>query len=182
MKIRCQNCQFDFEQNENHKFKFCPNCGSNMKNPKTSKIQIVGIQQPPSDSCIRWIKRIFSFKGRARRLEYWTIDLSMLFLFFIVPSLIMIINSDSFEPIDVYIFGLIYSLLSIPVSVRRLHDIGKSGWWLIVLFFISLLVSLIPYIGDYMAMGVFLYFYLQDSKPGDNIYGPNPKGLSAERK
>lgn len=63
---------------------------------------------------------------------------------------------------------LIYQLAvlvpSIAVSVRRMHDIGKSGW--------MLLVGLIPVIG----VLILLYFTVLDSQPGNNEYGPNPKG------
>jgi len=49
------------------------------------------------------------------------------------------------------------------VTIRRLHDIGKSGWWI--------LIGLIPLIG-----GIWLLILmLGDSQPGDNQYGPNPK-------
>jgi len=48
--------------------------------------------------------------------------------------------------------------------VRRLHDMGKSGWWV--------LIALIPLIGFL----VLLYFYVTDSQKGGNEYGENPKG------
>ena len=66
------------------------------------------------------------------------------------------------------IIPLIYSLgvliPGIAVTIRRLHDTGKSGWYL--------LVSFIPLIGP-LAL---LYFMVIDSAPGNNEYGPNPKG------
>ena len=65
------------------------------------------------------------------------------------------------------ILALIYALAllipSIAVSVRRLHDIGKSGWFI--------LIALIPAIGAI----ILLIFMVTDSNPGDNQYGPNPK-------
>jgi uncharacterized membrane protein YhaH (DUF805 family) len=54
---------------------------------------------------------------------------------------------------------------SLAVSVRRLHDTGRSGWWI--------LLGIIPLLGL-----VVLFFAAQDSQPGDNQYGPNPKGLA----
>jgi uncharacterized membrane protein YhaH (DUF805 family) len=69
------------------------------------------------------------------------------------------------------VIGILYSLVilipSIAVSVRRLHDTSRSGWWL--------LLCLIPLIG----MVVLLIFMVQDSKPGQNQYGPNPKETTA---
>ena len=60
------------------------------------------------------------------------------------------------------LFGLATILPALAASVRRLHDIGKSGWWV--------LLHLIPVIGFL----VMLYFYLQPSEPGTNEYGPPP--------
>jgi uncharacterized membrane protein YhaH (DUF805 family) len=51
----------------------------------------------------------------------------------------------------------------IAVTVRRLHDSGRSGWWI--------LIALIPLIGTI----ILLVFMVLDSQPGDNEYGPNPK-------
>ena len=61
------------------------------------------------------------------------------------------------------LYGLIALIPGIAVAVRRLHDTGKSGLWL--------LVFLIPFIG----WVILIYFMVQDSQPFDNQYGPNPK-------
>ena len=63
------------------------------------------------------------------------------------------------------IFRLIIPLLSLSVMVRRLHDTGRSGW--------ACLIGLVPFIG-----GFILFVWLcEDSDPGENEYGENPKGL-----
>ena len=63
--------------------------------------------------------------------------------------------------------GGIYSLAilipSIAVQIRRLHDTNRSGWWIFI--------GLIPLIGTI----VFIVFMVQDSNPGENRFGPNPK-------
>ena len=71
-------------------------------------------------------------------------------------------------------FGLLQGLYdlavlipSIAVTVRRLHDTGRTGWWI--------LIGLIPVIGGI----VLLIFMLLDSEPGENQYGPNPKTQEA---
>ena len=56
---------------------------------------------------------------------------------------------------------------NISVTFRRLHDIGRSGWWW--------LLALICCVGQI----ILFVFALQDSQPGDNQYGPNPKGMAA---
>ena len=67
------------------------------------------------------------------------------------------------------VLGSLYSLAvlvpSIAVAVRRLHDIGKSGWWILI----GLIVC--------PAAFVLLYFYVQDSQPESNQYGPNPNAI-----
>ncbi len=62
---------------------------------------------------------------------------------------------------------LIVLIPGIAVSVRRLHDTDRSGWWL--------LICLIPLIGSI----VLLVFLVKDSKPGENQYGAKPKGATA---
>lgn len=67
------------------------------------------------------------------------------------------------------LFGILYGVYalgtlvpSLAVAARRLHDVGKSGWFM--------LLSLIPFVGLYV-----LYLLVLDSEPGSNAYGPNPK-------
>ena len=65
--------------------------------------------------------------------------------------------------VDIYCLALL--IPCIAVAVRRLHDSNRSGWWL--------LLGLIPLIGTI----VILVFMCQDSQPGENQYGPNPKDI-----
>ncbi len=64
----------------------------------------------------------------------------------------------------VYALGVL--LPGLAVTIRRLHDTGRSGWWL--------LISLIPNVGFI----VLLVITLQDGQPGDNKWGPDPKGAA----
>ncbi|MFK7756524.1 MAG: DUF805 domain-containing protein [Flavobacteriales bacterium] len=108
-----------------------------------------------------------NFEGRARRKEYW-----MFFLFNVIFAFAAAILDNvlglSFEGIGYGFIYLAYALaLFIPglaVAVRRLHDTGKSGWWLLLAF--------IPLAGI-----VILVFMCLDSQPGQNEYGPNPKNV-----
>ena len=65
----------------------------------------------------------------------------------------------------VSLYALVLLLPSLAVGARRLHDTGRSGWWL--------LIGLVPLIGSI----VLIIFFVLDSQPGDNPYGPNPKGM-----
>ena len=107
--------------------------------------------------------------GRARRKEYWY---PVLFIFLI--NLVINALGGIFGAMDIDIlvtmcnvlsgiFGIATLLPSIMVAIRRMHDIGKSGWWV--------LISFVPCVGMFIA----LYFCCLDSQPGDNQYGPNPK-------
>ncbi|HCD54840.1 DUF805 domain-containing protein [Haliea sp.] len=106
------------------------------------------------------------FGGRARRKEYWYFVLFNL-LASIILGVVDGITGTYSEDAGLGLLGGIYALAvfipSIAVAMRRLHDTGRSGWWL--------LLALIPILGFL----VLLVFMLLDSEPGDNQYGPNPK-------
>lgn len=112
------------------------------------------------------LKKYAVFSGRARRREYWFFYLFNI-LFAIVAIMLDNLLGLAFEDTS---YGVIYGLYSLAmlvpslaVTVRRLHDVGKSGWWI--------LIGLVPLIG-----GIWLLILLlQDSQPGENQYGPNPK-------
>ncbi|HEY5368933.1 MAG TPA: DUF805 domain-containing protein [Hanamia sp.] len=125
---------------------------------------------------LQGLRNYATFTGRARRSEYWYFVLFS-FIFSIVASLLDRLIGDTFTmnlatgPTSLgygYIY-LLYSLAvlipSLAVGVRRLHDVGKSGWF----FFIVL----IPLIG---AIWILILFFT-DSQVGPNKYGPNPKGI-----
>ena len=99
------------------------------------------------------------FEGRARRSEFWYY---VLFNFIVSLGLGMV---DAFTGLGFLsgLYGLAVIIPGLALGVRRLHDTGKSGWWL--------LVGLIPVVGWI----VLVVFYIQDSQYHDNQYGPNPK-------
>ena len=99
------------------------------------------------------------FRGRARRSEYWYFFLFNVLVSIVIGVLDLIIGS--------FIPGAVLSLAvlipSLAVSVRRLHDTGRSGW--------NLLWQLIPLVGTV----VVIVFQCQDSERADNRFGPSPK-------
>ncbi|USD51642.1 DUF805 domain-containing protein [Vibrio sp. SCSIO 43153] len=107
-----------------------------------------------------------NFNGRARRQEYWYFTLVNVLVNLVMGIIDRVIGSvmqmDNFG-----FFGVIYALFimipSIAVTVRRLHDSGRTGWWALIAF--------VPVIG----ILVLLYFLIQDSEEGSNQYGANPK-------
>lgn len=110
------------------------------------------------------------FSGRARRKEYWYFTLFNIIIGMILVFIDVMVGGF-FPNVGMGLIGSIYLLAtivpSIAVAVRRLHDIGRSGWW-------SLIV-LVPFIGAI----VFIVFMVLDSKPGDNQFGSNPKLATA---
>jgi uncharacterized membrane protein YhaH (DUF805 family) len=100
-----------------------------------------------------------TFSGRASRAAYW-----WWFLFVILVEIAANIIDAIFGsyPLFIGIVGLGLLLPGLSVSIRRLHDTNRTGWWV--------LISIIPIIGFI----VLLIFYLQQSDPGDNDYGPPP--------
>ncbi len=101
-----------------------------------------------------------NFKGRARRKEYW-----MFFLFNMIFVMVLAIVDfviGTFPLLyGIYLLGLI--IPSLAVFVRRMHDIGKSGWWIFI--------GLIPLIGTIWL----LVLLCTDGNTGENSYGPSTK-------
>ena len=111
-----------------------------------------------------------NFNGRARRKEYWMFTLFFM-LFLLVPSFVFGLLIGMFPNETVLISGgiilaalyFIHLVPALAVTVRRLHDTGKSGW--------LYLLALIPYIGSLI---IFIFTVIKGDR-GDNKYGPDPK-------
>jgi uncharacterized membrane protein YhaH (DUF805 family) len=124
------------------------------------------------------LKKYADFSGRARRKEYWMYSLFNV-IFLIIAMTIDNLLGTTFKIGGEYgqslPYGYIYAIYilaviipGIAVSVRRLHDVGKSGW--------MLLIALIPLVGL-----IWLFVLMvTDSETGENKYGPNPKGIIAD--
>ena len=102
------------------------------------------------------MNNLFSFSGRARRREYWITS--------IIASLILEVLATILEDVDGGVIAIIFLIadivliwISLAVCARRCHDLGHSGWWM-----------LIPLYPVWMAF--------KDNQPGPNEYGENPKG------
>lgn len=115
------------------------------------------------------LKNYAGFSGRARRKEYWMFVLFNM-IFAIAAIVVDNVLGLTFGEIPYGPFYFLYALAiiipSLAVGVRRLHDIGKSGW--------MILISLIPIIG-----GIWLLVLLvTEGQQGDNEYGTDPKGTA----
>lgn len=106
------------------------------------------------------VRNYVNFQGRARRSEYWWFFLANCILSGILAALARSIGFFGF------LSGIVSLALLLPglgVCVRRLHDIGKRGWWIFI--------SLVPIVGVILL----IVWLAKDSEPGSNEYGPNPK-------
>ena len=106
------------------------------------------------------LKNYAQFNGRARRKEYW-----MFVLFSCLISLVLAIVEGVIGLPGVLsgLYSLGVLVPSFAVLFRRLHDTGRSGWWVLLLF--------VPLLG---ALAI-LFFTAQEGESGENAYGPNPK-------
>jgi uncharacterized membrane protein YhaH (DUF805 family) len=105
------------------------------------------------------LQRFAQFVGRAGRAEYW---------WFVLANFIVVVILSALSRVSV-IFAVLYAVYgialivpSIAVGIRRLHDVGKSGWWL--------LISLVPLVGFI----ILIVFLATQGNPGPNQYGPPP--------
>ena len=134
---------------------------------------------------IKVLKNYANFKGRARRKEYWMFVLINFIIYIAFMILIIIIEvisgviyvSDlkiiitslmtlfTVTPFSVILSLYVLAILvpSLAVSVRRLHDIGKSGWYI--------LLYLVPFVGNIILM----FWFSEEGMPETNKYGENPK-------
>ncbi len=107
------------------------------------------------------LKKYAVFSGRATRSEYWYFVLINTIITFILVAIGNSIGSNLLDTV----YSLSVFIPTLAVTARRLHDIGKSGWWQLLLF--------MPILG----IIILIIFLTKDSMPFDNLYGSNPKEL-----
>ncbi|WP_018753567.1 DUF805 domain-containing protein [Paenibacillus sanguinis] len=115
---------------------------------------------------LKVLKNYTGFQGRASRQEYW-----MFFLFNALAVLALSIVGGIIHQTLGLILANVYLLAvllpSVAVAIRRLHDTGKSGWFV--------LISLVPAVGSI----ILLFFLAQEGQSAANQYGSDPRGLAA---
>ncbi|MCC8475182.1 DUF805 domain-containing protein [Xanthomonas arboricola] len=120
------------------------------------------------------LKRYADFNGRSRRKEYWMFMLLQAIVLLVLGGLFGIVAAlmggengpGALAWLVAAVIGIVVLALIVPsiaVTVRRLHDQGKSGWFY--------LISLVPYVGGFIV----LVFMCLEGTPGPNEYGENPK-------
>ena len=120
------------------------------------------------------LRKYALFDGRARRKEFWYFALFNVLIVLVLGIIGLIVGvaiagSDSESAwiliglIPVGLYGLAIIIPSLAVTIRRLHDTSRSGWWYLITF--------VPWVGSI----ILFVFELLDSTPGPNKYGPDPK-------
>lgn len=135
--------------------------------------------------------KVLDWHGRSRRSEYWYTVLAVTIVLIVTYLVNQILYSAC---------AFVLGLAMIPISLRRLHDIGRSGWWYGALIIanivmgIAIIISVLGNAGNgtslFVSLGIWLvvymiantvyyvvllYFFCCDSKPEDNKYGKSPK-------
>lgn len=111
-------------------------------------------------------QKTFNFTSRSRRKEYWAATLFNSIFIFIFLAIVFIINDYSISRILYFLYGIFILITFIPnlsLCIRRLHDVGKSGWFY--------LLGFIPIIGLWPAALILFV----DSEPHTNQWGEDPK-------
>ena len=138
------------------------------------------------------LKKYAVFSGRAQRKEFWVFTLFNV----LISGVLGIVDGLLFgtEETDPLVLALLYNvavfLPALAVSVRRLHDTGRRGLWMVLVLIpllppnrgLQVLSGAEP---DVLTLGnlllwnlLLLLFLVQNSQPGDNNYGPNPKEVA----
>ncbi len=118
---------------------------------------------------MRWYlevwQRYAEFSGRSCRMEYWMFALFSTIIAFVlyVPGLLPQSQGSVLMLFFYAAYGLAALVPSFAVTIRRLHDTNRSGWWI--------LIALVPIAGSL----VLLVFLAIDGTRGSNRYGPDPK-------
>lgn len=124
------------------------------------------------------LRRIFDYRGRSSRREYWWFQLAAILVWFLLGVPVELTSPAADDPYatssgvtDVLaavlvVLYVLYLVTDLPLTIRRLHDVGRRGWWL--------LLGLIPVIGNL----VLLAFLCTGSENDVNAFGPGPAPFS----
>ena len=113
-----------------------------------------------------------TFDGRASRSEYWWFTLGNVLLSLVIEFVFGIFDMGETA---ISIYSIFIFIPSIAVSVRRLHDIGKSGWYYLVFAVSLFLMTWVSFLMMLLAFLLFLYWVCKASEQGPNRFGEQPE-------
>ena len=103
------------------------------------------------------------YESRSRRSEYWNVQLAVILIQIIVNIVVNLISITALTIIINAVFSIAQIIFCLPLAVRRLHDIGKTGWFILLIF--------VPIVGWI----ILIIWNCTDSQVESNEYGPSPK-------
>lgn len=123
-------------------------------------------------------ERVFDYSGRSRRSEYWwywAFYMGVWFVsYFVFIGAILIVTPEDGPGVAGLVVLILYGLLNLgllipglSLTVRRLHDLDRTGWWVVTVF--------IPFVGFFFGIMLLIWF-AQDGTDGPNRFGLDPKG------
>tara|TARA_Y100000588_G_scaffold131480_1_gene144104 strand:+ start:1192 stop:1674 length:483 start_codon:yes stop_codon:yes gene_type:complete len=157
--MHCSKCG----SNNEDAAKFCGVCGEEMIELGTAA---VGVSRPTFINSIKYgFQNYANFKGRATRAEYWWWALFIYASFFVLSIVDGFAGTILLEDRGLFstLFQLAILIPSLSLGARRLHDIDKSGWWLLLLF-----AALIGWI-------FLIWWAIKQGNRWQNQYGPDPR-------
>ena len=210
--MKCPICSNDITDDA----QFCGRCGTSLSAP-TASGSGVGTAEPPmvsfTSAVIFGFQRYFQFSGRSTRAEYWWWVLFLELASLILAGVDSLIGSDKFaEPgqsgLLGFLFGLATLIPSLALGARRLHDIGKSGWWQLGIILLptvwgvtaavvavisvfgddgnlglALTLILVGIVGLCVSLGGIVWWILWFARKGDTVpnkYGPDPRQATSQ--
>lgn len=177
-KMNCPKCEsedLDFSLLGKTSIFECKNCRYKFTVSQTGEIRdYIGAKVENFNvftAFISMYKKMFNFRGRSRRKEYW-LSLPLTYVVFGVlyalPTIASLLGSDLLAFLSILVMlgvGLVTAIALLALEIRRLHDTGRQ-WY-------SIFVTYVPLVGQL----ILLYYMIEDSEFGPNEYGPNPKGM-----
>ena len=131
------------------------------------------------------LKKYSDFNGRSRRKEFWLFILLMIVVSVVATTIDSMLGMSGlilgvYGPLTL-IVALALLTPQLSVSVRRLHDTNRSGWW-VLLGFVPVATMIVSYQTGLAVLNllsvvafVLIYFFVLDGTKGPNQYGPDPK-------
>jgi uncharacterized membrane protein YhaH (DUF805 family) len=192
-----QNTEQNAEKLQEISEMYQPQPQSQYQSQSNTNYDEIIVDMSPIGYYIRAFQKYAQFSGRATRAEYWGFILGNSIIFTI---LIFLGRSSNF------VFSIFFLAIIIPTlsaTARRLHDVGKSGWLqflsVLLYLFLSFVANAIIFSGTsiwtkgilgivilgvlsliFVGINIWLFIlYITNSTPGNNKYGPNPKGIQA---
>jgi uncharacterized membrane protein YhaH (DUF805 family) len=164
--MKCSTCGNDNEENA----QFCGGCGAALGvSPITSSTPQVIVDFP--EAVKLGFQRYIDFSGRSSRAEYWWFTLFIVLVAVIVTAVDTVVLGTDLRDIGLLstVWDLATLIPSLAIGVRRLHDIDKSGWWILLWF-----VLVIGWI-------VLIVWAIERGDKGTNKYGPDPRQATSQQ-